>query len=106
MPRRTKVSLGGSAVTDLQEVIDWYTDQGARPAGLRLVADLLDRIQALASHPDVGRVVPEFARPRLRELIRPPFRIVYRRDPDRVRVVRVWRGERLLTLPPGAEDPE
>lgn len=106
MPRRAKVSLAASAMSDLQAVLDWYTERGARPAGLRWVADLLDHIQALASHPDMGRVVPDFARPRLRELTRPPFRIVYRRDPDRVRVVRVWRGERLLTLPPGAEDPE
>jgi hypothetical protein len=43
-----------------------------------------------------GRIVPEFDQPFLRELIRPPFRIVYRRDPKHVRVVRVWRSERLL----------
>ncbi|MDJ0891444.1 MAG: type II toxin-antitoxin system RelE/ParE family toxin, partial [Gammaproteobacteria bacterium] len=34
----------------------------------------------------------------LRELIRPPFRIVYRRDPKHVRVVRVWRSERPLDV--------
>ena len=33
------------------------------------------------------------------EDVRPPFRIVYRRDPQRVRVVRVWRSERLLEVP-------
>ena len=47
----------------------------------------------------MGRIVPEFDQPFLRELIRPPFRIVYRRDPRRVRVVRVWRSERLLNVP-------
>jgi hypothetical protein len=35
----------------------------------------------------------------LRELIRPPFRIVYRRDPKQVSVVRIWRSERLLDVP-------
>ncbi|HCC55208.1 MAG TPA: addiction module toxin RelE, partial [Desulfobulbaceae bacterium] len=34
----------------------------------------------------------------LLELIRPPFRIVYRVDRDLVRIVRVWRSERLLKL--------
>jgi toxin ParE1/3/4 len=29
-------------------------------------------------------------------LIHPPFRIVYRLDADRVRVVRIWRSERLM----------
>ena len=47
----------------------------------------------------MGRVVPEFDQPFLRELIHPPFRIVYRREPERIRVVWVWRSERLLQLP-------
>ena len=35
----------------------------------------------------------------LREIIHPPFRIVYRVENRRIRVVRVWRSERLLRLP-------
>jgi len=31
----------------------------------------------------------------------PPFRVVYRRESSLVRVVRVWRSERLLELPNG-----
>jgi len=49
-------------------------------------------------------VVPEFDQPFLRELIHPPFRIVYRRDPKRVRIVRVWRSERLLHLPAAGDE--
>ena len=44
----------------------------------------------------MGRVVPEFEQPFLRELIHPPLRIVYRREPRRVRIVRVWRSERQM----------
>ena len=47
----------------------------------------------------MGRIVPEFDQPFLRELIRPPLRIVCRRDPKFVRVVRIWRSERLLDVP-------
>ncbi len=64
----------------------------------------MERIEHLASHPDIGRVVPEFGQVSLRELIHPPFRIVYRRDPDAVRVVRVWRSERRLRLTDDGED--
>jgi len=53
----------------------------------------------LADYPDAGRVVPEFGQPFLHELIRPPFRIAYRRDREAVRVVRVWGSERLPRLP-------
>ena len=44
-------------------------------------------------------MVPEFGLAQLREIIHPPFRIVYRLDEARVRVVRVWRSERLRTMP-------
>ena len=45
----------------------------------------------------MGRIVPEFDRPFVRELIHLPFRIVYRLESKRVRIVRVWRSERLLS---------
>ena len=67
--------------------------------GGRLLAEIVASIEALADHPDMGRIVPEFDQPFLRELIRPPFRIVYRCDPKHVRIVRVWRGERVLDVP-------
>jgi len=47
--------------------------------------------------------VPEFERPRLREIVHPPFRIVYREDPKHVRIVRIWRSERLLAFPDAEE---
>ena len=97
------ISFAESALADLEEVRAWYAEQGVPEAGERLIAEVLQRVQALADHPDMGRVVPEFDQPFLRELIHRPFRIVYRRDTRRVRIVRVWRGERLLRLPEGHE---
>ncbi len=93
------ISFAESALRDLEEVRVWYSEQGVPDVGARLVAEVFQRVQALVDHPDMGRVVPEFDQPFLRELIHPPFRIVYRRDPQRVRIVRVWRSERLLRLP-------
>jgi plasmid stabilization system protein ParE len=68
-------------------------------AGERLLGEIVAGIEMLADHPNMARIVPESDQPFLRELIRPPFRMVYRRDPKHVRIVRVWRGERLLELP-------
>lgn len=90
------IRFAESALRDLEAVRDWYTEQGVPDVGARLVAEVFQRVQTLADHPDMGRVVPEFEQPFLRELIHPPFRIVYRHDPQRVRIVRVWRSERLL----------
>lgn len=92
-------SFTESALRDLEEVGIWYTEQEVPDVGTRLVAEIFQRVQALADHSVMGRVVPEFDQPFLREFIHPPFRVVYRRDPRRVRIVRIWRSERRLHLP-------
>jgi plasmid stabilization system protein ParE len=94
-----KVTVAESAFRDLEEIVAYYQAQGVPEVGRRLVAEILARIESLRLHPDSGRIVPEFESPNLRELIHAPFRIVYRREPRRVRVVRVWRSERSLRLP-------
>lgn len=45
-----------------------------------------------------GTVYEEAMDEKEQQLIRPPFRIVYRRDRNKIRVVRVWRSERLMVL--------
>ncbi len=103
MPRMV-IGFAESALRDLEEVQAWYAEQGVPDVGVRLVEEVFQRVQALIDHPDMGRVVPEFDQPFLRELIHPPFRIVYRRGPQRVRIVRVWRSERLLLLPTDGDE--
>ena len=90
-------------MADLEDIHSWYGEQGAPDVGTRVVADIIARIERLVDYPDIGRIVPEFGQDDLREIIYPPFRIVYRRDLLSVRVVRVWRSERRLRL---AEDEE
>lgn len=98
MPR-TEIRLAQSALTDLEALRDWYGEQVVPEVGDRLIADIFARIEDLRDHPEMGRMVPEFEQPALRELIEGPFRIVYRREPGLVRVVRVWRSERRFKLP-------
>ncbi len=93
------VSLAESAIADLQEIRFWYVDQGIANTGDRIISEIFHRIEQLATYPELGRVVPEFNQPFLRELIQPPFRIVYRHDPGQIHIVRIWRSERLLELP-------
>jgi plasmid stabilization system protein ParE len=96
---KVAIRFAESALADLYSIRAWYAEQDVPEVGERLLGEIVASIEALADHPDMGRIVPEFDQPFLRELIRPPFRIVYRRDPEYVRVVRVWRSERLLDVP-------
>ena len=99
MPARARISFAASAVADLEAIRSWYGGQQAPEVGERLLREIVAHVERLADFPESGRVVPEFGLVQLREIIHPPFRIVYRFDQDRVRVVRVWRSERLLDLP-------
>ena len=100
MSKKIAITLADSAIGDLQDILFFYEEQQIPHVGKRLVAKTIVDIELLAEQPDMGRIVPEFDLPFLRELIRPPFRIVYRRDGNKIRIVRIWRSERLMVLPP------
>jgi len=99
MPRRHKITFAVSAVKDLEGIRQWYADQHLPDEGERLLREVVDQVERLVDFPQSGRIVREFGVTQLREIIHPPFRIVYRLDNDRVRVVRVWRSERQLKMP-------
>ena len=99
MSQVLQVVFAESAVRDLEEIREYYLEQQVSDVGDRVVHEVIAFIEDLPSHPDRGRVVPEFNQSRLRELIHPPFRIVYRRDPQSLSIVRIWRSERLMRLP-------
>jgi len=99
MPRKRTITFAESAVKDLEAIRNWYFDQQVPAVGERLLREIISQVERLADFPESGRVVPEFGIMNLREIIYSPFRIVYRLDKSRVRIVRVWRSEGLLKMP-------
>jgi plasmid stabilization system protein ParE len=55
---------------------------------------LLERVRSLADYPDSGRMVPELQREDVRELIVPPYRVIYRRTADAVEIAALRHGAR------------
>ncbi len=88
-----------SAIQDLDDILQYYAEQTVPHVGEKLVREIINDIELVVEQPDMGRIVPEFELQFLRELIRPPFRIVYRREKKNIYIVRVWRSERLMKLP-------
>ena len=93
------ITLAESAVQDLEAIREYYQEQEVPEIGDRFVKEIISSVEELAIHPDQGRMVPEFNSPQLRELIHPPFRVVYRRYKEKISIIRVWRSERLMRLP-------
>ncbi|MFU8764888.1 MAG: type II toxin-antitoxin system RelE/ParE family toxin [Haliea sp.] len=94
-----KLIIARSALHDLQSIREHYAELAVPGIGQEFVGAILQKVQRLIDHPDSGRQVPEFGQEQIREIIHPPFRIVYLRDSSAVSVIRVWRSERVLLLP-------
>jgi toxin ParE1/3/4 len=98
MAHSRRIAFSESAIRDLEDVKAWFLSKAALEAGERLVRQIVERAGQLADFPESGLVIPEFDAPWLRELVHPPFRIVYRLDTERARIVRVWRSVRRHSL--------
>lgn len=93
-----KVSLSDSALQDLEKIKEYYLNLEIPEIGENFVIAIFEHIESLIEHPDIGRIVPEFSEEHIRELIHPPFRVVYLRGKASIQIIRIWRSERLLSL--------
>ena len=84
-----------SARLDLKDIAGFIAEDSPSAAE-RFVNGLLQAVERLADFPESGRIVPEFADPTVREVVRKPCRIVYRVDRSgrTVEIARVWHAAR------------
>jgi toxin ParE1/3/4 len=82
-------------LADLEAIREHIARDSEAYAGL-VVARLVSAPSRLLEFPESGRMVPEFGRPNLRELVVRPYRLVYRLRGDVVDVVTVFHAARLF----------
>jgi addiction module RelE/StbE family toxin len=90
----TEVRWTPQAADDLQAIYDFIGRDSPHYAQL-VVEDLLAAIDRLERFPLMGRQVPERRREDLRELMMPPYRIVYRVG-EVIRILTIFRASRLF----------
>ena len=76
-----QIILSPSARRDLRDIVRYIS---------------LDSPTRAADFPEMGRVVPEFDDPSIREIVVRSYRIIHRIDPGdcRVEIARFWHGAR------------
>jgi len=90
----------GENLVDIEEFIAHDSVERA----IRFVDALIDHAEAILSgNPRSGRSVPEICNPDIRELIYRGYRIVYRLNGDRIEILTVFEGHRLLRLNESAD---
>jgi len=92
MGQLTIILWAGPALRDLEEQLEFIGAE-APDAADRIAARIHRRVGRLARFPELGRMVPELQDPGLRELIEAPFRVIYERKVDQIRVLAVLRAE-------------
>jgi len=90
-----KLIWSPASLDDLSDIVSFIARDSrdrAEAFGYRLIT-ATDKLQ---DFPEVGRLVPEYEVPTIREIIVRSYRIVYRVNHDRklVEIARVWRATR------------
>ena len=59
---------------------------------------LIERGESILQNPQIGRTVPEISNPDIREIIVKKYRIVYRIKKEKIEILTVFEGHRLLRI--------
>jgi toxin ParE1/3/4 len=83
------------ALADLRDLVHYIAHDNREVA--RRFGDLIvSKVESLGTFPRIGRMVPEYRIDQLREIIVPPYRIVYEINDETMvlSVLRIWHGAR------------
>jgi toxin ParE1/3/4 len=91
-----KVVWTDLSTSDLKEIFDYIADDSVRYASIT-TNKIYQRVQPLGENPLLGRMVPEFNKKDIRELIEGSYRIIYRiKNGSQIDILRVYHVARLL----------
>jgi plasmid stabilization system protein ParE len=90
-----KVLISDDALRDLERIVAYIAPHNP-VAAERIGNQLIDAALSLRKLPARGRIVPEFERPELHEIIFRSYRVIYRLNEVEkfVEIVRFWHGAR------------
>ena len=63
---------------------------------MNFASKIISAVETLRVFPEIGRIVPEYADPKIREIIYRNYRIVYQIEDRAVEIITVSHGSKLL----------
>lgn len=92
-----KINWTRQAVEDIYEISEYFRLHSEKYAE-HLTNKFFEKSEYIASYPQMGRMIPEFDRIELRELIYKNYRIIYQIiSSERIDIIAVHNGLRPLT---------
>lgn len=83
------------AIEDIEAIASYIARDSLRYARV-VAAKIVDTAESIPENPGIGRVVPEVGMRNIRERFVYSYRVIYRIDDQRILVVAVIHGSRLL----------
>jgi toxin ParE1/3/4 len=84
------------ALNDLEEIGEYIEKDSIKYASIT-VKGIYSAAMLLKDFPDLGRIVPEFDNPKIKELIHGNYRIIYKRiDHEIVEIISIHHSARQL----------
>jgi plasmid stabilization system protein ParE len=90
-----EVAWSPEAIEDIESIAS-YIERDSPFYAKAVVQKIVDLGRTLPRFPEMGRVVPELEDPAIRERFAYSFRVIYRIEADRILVIAVIHGRRLL----------
>ena len=66
------------------------------PTAIKWARDVFEHCQKLSNQPESGRVVPEFRRTEIREIIHGNYRLVYELKTNQIDMLTIWHTRQML----------
>jgi len=92
-----KVVWTQEALDRLSDIEDFISQDSPQRAA-KFVNYLIQRGEGVSKNPRIGRIVPEISNPNIREIIAQKYRIVYKIQENRIEILTVFEGHKLLSL--------
>jgi len=78
--------------------IEKFIETGSPERAETFISYLIERGESISHNPKIGRIVPEILNPEIREIIVKKYRIVYRVKKEKIEILTVFEGHRLLRI--------
>jgi plasmid stabilization system protein ParE len=83
------------AIEDIESIAS-YIERDSAWYAKAVASKIVETAETIPQHPELGRIVPEIGDVSIRERFLYSYRIIYRLDAERILVVAVIHGSRLL----------
>jgi toxin ParE1/3/4 len=77
-----------SAVGDLEEIFN-YIAKDSEEYARNIARRIMDNIETVEAFPNLGRIVPEFNKKMIREILVLNYRVIYRIQEKNIEIVRI-----------------